>query len=338
MSTVPTLDVLIGTDLPHLHISVGKDIGPPDPNSSDPFARKTPLGWMVYGKTFPGETVQQQKTVRRAEESLDQLRAHHFLMYAAYQKELGESDPPPSIDKQTELLRLIEHRLREQARLPETPPPGTRKLNFLERKAIQKWISTLCHDERGRLEISLPWRGGKPKFKDNTEGSLNWLCGLQKHLKQSSLEEQVTFMKVFQDWLKEEIIRIVPDDEKAPKEVNYIPYFPVSREDKATSKLRPMMNTAAEFFGKSLNKALLSGPNLLKDVRVSLLRFSKYAIALVGDIKQIFLQIGMRKEDRPYLRFHWVDPEGNEGVRVPAVAVWVDLVPERRMLDRAAAR
>jgi hypothetical protein len=228
----------------------------------------------------------------------------------AYQHEMGESEPPPTHDEQTELLRLIEHRLREQAKLPETPPPGTRKLNYLERKAIQTWIDTLRRDEHGRPEIGLPWREGEPHFCNNAEGSMNWLKGLQRRLKQSSPEEHATFQKVFLDWIKEKIIRIVPDDEAPPKQENFIPYFGVKREDKATSKMRPVMNAAAIFYGKSLNNALLSGPNLLKDVRVSLLRFSKHTIALVGDIKQMFLQIGMRREDRAFLRFHWVDPGG----------------------------
>jgi hypothetical protein len=74
--------------------------------------------------------------------------------------------------------------------------------------------------------------------------------------------------------------------------------------------MQPVINAKAVFFQKCLNSALLPGPNFLLDIRVTLLCFGKHAYAIVDDIKQMFLQIGIAMGDRCYLRFHWIDPQG----------------------------
>ena len=60
--------------------------------------------------------------------------------------------------------------------------------------------------------------------------------------------------------------------------------------------------------GKSLNDCLLAGPALQQNLVAIELRFRMKRVGLVGDCAKMFLQIGMRKEDRDYLRFLWKDP------------------------------
>ncbi|XP_075261511.1 uncharacterized protein LOC142353149 [Convolutriloba macropyga] len=43
-----------------------------------------------------------------------------------------------------------------------------------------------------------------------------------------------------------------------------------------------------------------------------LLRFRQGAIAIQGDIEAMFMQIGVRQQDRPYLRFMWRQPNSSE--------------------------
>ena len=87
----------------------------------------------------------------------------------------------------------------------------------------------------------------------------------------------------------------------------YIPHKPVIRESAESTKLRIVYDASAKANEKSpsLNDCLETAPslqNLLWDV---LVRNRLKPIALAGDLKQAFLQVRIRIEDRDVLRFHW---------------------------------
>ena len=90
-----------------------------------------------------------------------------------------------------------------------------------------------------------------------------------------------------------------------PKQrVFYIPHKPVVRETATTTKLRIVFDASAKPSegGPSLNDCLETGPplqNLLWDV---LVRNHLKPVALAADIKQAFLQVRIRPEDRDVLR------------------------------------
>ena len=81
------------------------------------------------------------------------------------------------------------------------------------------------------------------------------------------------------------------------------------REDRATTKIRAVFDASAVTEDRSLNNCLYSGPNLLSKIFDILLRFRLNKIAIVADIKQAFLNIGIHKEDQDYLRFLWFENE-----------------------------
>ena len=56
---------------------------------------------------------------------------------------------------------------------------------------------------------------------------------------------------------------------------------------------------------QSLNEYLYAGPCFLSLVYDILLRFRLHKIVSISDIKQAFLNVGIREEDCDYLRFLW---------------------------------
>ena len=54
-----------------------------------------------------------------------------------------------------------------------------------------------------------------------------------------------------------------------------------------------------------MNDNLLQGPDLINDFVGVLLRFGQFPIAVVGDIKGIFLQVLVDEQDRNAVRFLW---------------------------------
>lgn len=78
-------------------------------------------------------------------------------------------------------------------------------------------------------------------------------------------------------------------------------------EDRATTKLRSVYNASARKNGPALNDCLHTGPPLTPDILDILIRFRVQPIALVVDIKNVFLVIAAKKKDRDVLCFLWVD-------------------------------
>ena len=62
----------------------------------------------------------------------------------------------------------------------------------------------------------------------------------------------------------------------------------------------------------SLNDRLYPGPTLQNKMWNVLVRSRVHPIAVVGDLKQAFLQVRIREADRDALRFHWEQTEHSE--------------------------
>ena len=82
----------------------------------------------------------------------------------------------------------------------------------------------------------------------------------------------------------------------------YLPHHPVLNPTKL-GKVRRVLNGASKCHGASLNKSLLVGPDLLQNLIFVLLRFRQHKYAISADIEGMFLQVGVREEDQPSLRF-----------------------------------
>ena len=91
----------------------------------------------------------------------------------------------------------------------------------------------------------------------------------------------------------------------------YLPHHPVVNPNKP-GKVRRVLNGAAKFHGASLNKSLLTGPDLLQNLIYVLLRFRQHPFAVSADIEGMFLQVEVLPCDQPSLRFLWrEDPTSN---------------------------
>ena len=76
--------------------------------------------------------------------------------------------------------------------------------------------------------------------------------------------------------------------------------------------MRMVLNGAAKIRGTSLKKSLLTGPDLLQNLILVLLRFRQHQFAVSADIEGMFLQVGVPDCDQPSLRLLWRgDPTTN---------------------------
>lgn len=116
---------------------------------------------------------------------------------------------------------------------------------------------------------------------------------------------------MFKEWLDEGIIEEVR--ESGSDSTHYLPYRPVIKESSLTTKIRPVFDASARERNKpSLNQCLEKGPNLIELIPSLLIRFRERRLGVVSDIRKAFLQISVNENDRNFLRFLWVDSDGNE--------------------------
>ncbi|XP_065058547.1 uncharacterized protein LOC135686274 [Rhopilema esculentum] len=92
-------------------------------------------------------------------------------------------------------------------------------------------------------------------------------------------------------------------DEPWPEEgCHYLPHFFVLKDSETT----PLRIVFAANAGKvSLNDCLYTGPCLLNNLLELLVRFRFPQYAFVADIQRAFLNIKLKEEDRPFVRFLW---------------------------------
>ena len=77
--------------------------------------------------------------------------------------------------------------------------------------------------------------------------------------------------------------------------------------------MRLVFECSAEFKGTSLNKNLMSGPDLANQIVSVITRFHKEPVAVIGDIESIFHQVFVPENDRSLLRLLWWKNGGTSG-------------------------
>lgn len=143
------------------------------------------------------------------------------------------------------------------------------------------------HSDGKRYEFNLPWKEPHPVLSDNYSISKNRLRSLLTSLRTDSkvLKE---YHAVIQEQLNTFIVeRIEEGGVGEVGEVHYLPYHPVVRQDKQTTKVRVVYDASAkQGRDPSLNDCLCSGPPLSETIADVLIRFRCQKTALIGDIKK----------------------------------------------------
>ncbi|XP_064642864.1 uncharacterized protein LOC135497084 [Lineus longissimus] len=171
-----------------------------------------------------------------------------------------------------------------------------------ERIALSKAKRTIRYVD-GRYEIGIPWKEDRPNLPNNRSVAERRFFNLER-----SLCKTPDIAKRYDEVMEANIEKgyLVPATRPPPAEPCwYLPHFPVIREQKATTKVRIVLDSAAKFKDVSLNDAMLPGPKLQRDLTDILLTFRVGPVALVGDIKEMFPQVRLLPEDQTYHRVLW---------------------------------
>ena len=177
----------------------------------------------------------------------------------------------------------------------------------------QEIFETTTFHNGPRYDVGLFWADDNIQLPNNYFSSLVQLKSLKKRLSRDTTLNQNFANTIRENWGKGYLIT-VPDAHKVKQRSDkewYLPHHPVISPNKP-GKVRRVINRAAKFHGTSLNKPLLTGPDLLQNLIHVLLRFRQHQFAVSADIEGMFLQVGVPDCDQPSLRFLWRgDPTTN---------------------------
>lgn len=272
--------ILIGLNNVHLTLAHSTKVG----SSNEPVAIKTQLGWVVFGNMNNGENSQEVYHICECE-----CRANDFeevLRDFIALDNLNINRP------HQELLSKDDERS----------------------LAIMNDTTKFIGD---RYETGLLWRYDNFKLPSSYAMALRRLKCLEKQMsKNPSLRSQM--QEQIDEYVKNNYARELSTDERAIKRHWYLPLFVVRNPNKP-SKIRMVWDAAATVDGVSLNSFLLKGPDQLTNLIGVLFRFRQFKIAIVGDIRHMFHQIRIKKEDQQFMRFLWSDIDGNIKVYVMEV-------------------
>ena len=293
------IQLILGHKDVHLISALSADIeGQPD----EPSARLTRWGYTGCGTLTTVSTQQCMYTMGTVLLAANSLKLTEVAMNKLdrikdqYVSTSAYSEVDLALDQFSELL------------WQDVDPPVTKIPYTTEEALAVKHMNDTRKIENNKYTLGTLWksRDRKPDLPDNYYVVYKRQLASYNRMQQKdhNLDE---YNDVFVQWEKEKFIEDVPKNEGTTG--YYIPHFPVVKKDRLTTKIRPVMDCRAECGGKSLNSQILAGPNIFTDLRHVLMHFRKQLFAFSGDVKNMFLNIGLQESDRRYHRFVWIQQE-----------------------------
>ncbi|XP_050077739.1 uncharacterized protein LOC126564689 [Anopheles maculipalpis] len=276
--------VLIGID----NCNITRALKSVDGKFDEPVASKTRLGWVVYGpcsvaSAAPGSTWNSFH-VCSCNAAPDDILTAAVKRYFDLES-IG-------IDKSVKPLRSKD---------------DERALAILERETTF---------DGQRYETGLLWRYDSVELPCNKTSALQrYVCLKRKMSKDPILAGAVN--SKMKEYKAKGYIRRLSSAETAERHKNdwYLPIFPVTNPNKP-GKIRMVFDAAAKVSGVSLNSFLLTGPDMLAGLLTILLKFREFRFAVVGDIREMFHRVGIKKKDQRSEMIFWDgdDPHGDPAV------------------------
>lgn len=280
------IDVLLRSDYYHLMFPMQEIRGQED----EPAARLCPLGWTAIGRI--GKSTQPRGTA-----CVNTGYLHTFRTCA-------QQLTPDIVTASDEDLNVTLKRFWDLETLGIVPQSQEEnELTPLEKIAQKKVEQSLSYNG-DRYEVSVPWKQDRPNLPNNQQMAERRLQLVEKKL-QKDTQLANAYQGVIDDYLKKEYIRVVPTSEPRPESKWFLPHFPVVRPDRETTKVRIVFDASAQLNEKSPNTEALPGPKLQSNIFDILERFRKELEVLVSDVSQMYHQLVLKPEDRPFHRFLW---------------------------------
>ena len=131
------------------------------------------------------------------------------------------------------------------------------------------------------------------------------LGSLQQRLNEDPYLKNLYQETIDSDVDKGNITEVYPESDTAVK-AWFLPHHRVTKINNP-GIVRRVTNTSSTYQGISLNSRLLTGPGLLCNLTGLVMRFQQGTAAVSADVEAMCMQVEMKPEDQPFLRFLWTN-------------------------------
>ena len=267
------------------------------PSQGDgPYAVKTELGWCIVGPLSQSEAGGNFTCNRIAvmEATSKQIGKHHFAVEDKI-KETGIKDllhkiyNADFIDESNQSHQIYKSKLL----------CNTDELSWEDQQFLKIMDTSVARNGK-HYQLPLPFRRDQVILHNNRRQAEKRLMTMKRRFYRDKkfFNDYCTFME---DIIRNGYARKV---DEISEDCWYIPHHGVYHPKKP-GKIRVVFDCSAEYKGSSLNKQLLSGPDLTNQIIGVLNRFREDEIAFMADIEKMFYQVQIPVEQRKYLRFLW---------------------------------
>ncbi|XP_061393150.1 uncharacterized protein LOC133328620 [Musca vetustissima] len=261
--------MIIGVNNPNLISSIKTREG----KWHQPVASKTRLGWTLFGGNSMVATLNVHSCVCTKDAQLHKVVKQFFS---------GESD---CTDLSTYLA---------------VPQEDERALRIMRET---------CTFKDGRYEVGLLWKEDNTVLPNSLPTAMKRLNCIKKKARRDTKIAEVLQQQIeglVEKGYAEKLPSYVLEQEIG--KVWYLPTFIVKNPHKP-NKVRLVWDAAAKTGNVSLNDFLLKGPDLLRPLMHVIFKFRIGAVAVCGDIAEMFHRIRVRKADASAQRFLWWDSQ-----------------------------
>ena len=274
------VDLLIGIDHAHMHTGPMKQV-------EHLVARKSPLGWVIFGNSTSRDLDNVTTTVLHVKK-INPVDLSDFWTTESMGVQID-----PCVCDATKLSQLDR---KEKIMLENSA-----------RKVGNQWM------------IPYPWKRNIAELPDNKEQATKRLESTERRLLKNPEEAAAYNQKIiemeemnFARKLTEKEI----EDHKGP--VHYIAHHAVHRPDSTSTPVRIVFNSSSAYHGRVLNDYWRKGPDLLNDLFGIILRFREKEVAVTADISKMYHRVLIPEEDKHVHRFLWRNLETD---RLPDIYV-----------------
>ena len=311
LDTKAQVQLLIGRDAPEIMKVREVRNGP----KGAPWAHKLAIGWTVCGRLCVNRQggpvhVQTHRTVIHG--SSGEVKHDvdiHSEIKSAYRSNDFYHEFIPCPNK-FEVKECYEETENFNDVFQTTDRDNEPSMSIEDQRFVKVMQSEIHKNENGNWEMPLPLRNADVSFPNNRDQASSRMNSLLRTSKRKPQMERDYF-----EFMKKLLQRghaIPVPDSKLINEKGlsgktwYLPHFGVYHPRKP-GKIRVVFDASAEFEGTSLNKELLSGPDILNNLSGILIRFRRNAVAVTCDIEQMFYNFFVKPEHRDLLRFLWFE-------------------------------
>lgn len=262
-----SVDLLVGADQYYKLVQGDVQKGRP----GTPVATKSRLGWLLSGPVSgskKSEEMTAMLTVTKIDSSDDQLKRFWEL----------------------DAIGIVNHQEHQRT---------------AEEEDADNQFNSSCRFDGERYEVGLPWKKDHPPLVDNYWQAYQRLVPTERRLVKDS-EKARMYCEAVSQYIEDGHARPIDEEDHKADKIRYLPHHGVFREDRATTKCRVVFDSSAKTYdGQSLSSRLLTGTKLLPDLGHVLIRFRCHRIGMMADIKKMFLQINLKRQDQNSHRFLW---------------------------------